>query len=77
MNNPTIIEEMKDDTLCPHCLEELNDDDGVFFDKFSDTKRCPHCEFTVTYVKQFTEEPENPFTPFVWNKTYFQWSYDI
>jgi len=64
-------------TLCPYCTEELNDDDGTFFDKYADTKKCPNCENTITYVKQFKEDFGNPYCDFVWNKTYIEWEFDV
>jgi len=69
-------QEIKTDTLCPHCAEELNDTDGLFFDNYSDTKKCPACENTVTYAKQFKEDSGNPYCDFVWDKTYIEWKCD-
>ena len=67
-------EKISEDTLCPHCLYELDDDDGCFFDEYSGTKNCINCGNRITYVKQFKEEISNPFCDFVWDKTYLEWT---
>lgn len=71
-----MIERLEKDTTCPHCTEELDDVDGVFFDKMADKKQCPNCEHTIEYVKQFSREYENPYCDYVWDKTYIIWEYD-
>ena len=70
------MERLNKSTLCPHCEEELNDDDGVFFNKMSDVKKCPYCEMTIEYVKQFMRDFGNPYCDYVWEATYIKWEHD-
>ncbi len=71
------MEEINEHTKCPHCKVELDDDDGVFFSKDADTKKCSYCENTVTYVKQFKRDWGNPYCDYIWDRTYMKWEYDI
>lgn len=70
------MERLEESTLCPHCLHELDDVDGVFFNKFSDCKNCPSCEFGITYVKQLKRDIGNPYCDYVWSTTYMKWELD-
>ena len=70
------MERLNGSTLCPCCEEELNDDDGVFFDKMADIKKCPACEMTIEYVKQFVRDYGNPHCDYAWDKTYIKWEHD-
>jgi len=67
------LERLDNSSLCPVCKEELNDDDGVFFDKMADIKKCPYCHTTIEYVKQLKEDTGNPYCNYVWDKTYIKW----
>ncbi|PCI30995.1 MAG: hypothetical protein COB67_00645 [SAR324 cluster bacterium] len=69
-------ERLEESTLCPHCTNELNDDDGEFFNKLSDVKTCNYCEYTIEYVKQFEKDYGNPYCDYVWSKTYMIWELD-
>ena len=65
------METIKEDTLCPMCKEELNDDDGEFFNEMSAVKKCPYCNRKLMYVKQFKRDIGNPYCDYVWDMTYF------
>ncbi len=66
-------ERIKKSTKCPECKIELDDEDGLFFNEFSDTKKCPQCRLEIFYVKQLKRDKGNPFCKFSWNKTYIEW----
>lgn len=70
------MERLEKSTECPHCTDELDDDDGVFFDSMAGVKRCPNCEFTVEYVKQLKRDWGNPYCDYVWDTTYIKWELD-
>ena len=38
------MERLGKDTKCPECKNELDDKDGVFFDKWAVKKECPYCK---------------------------------
>jgi len=69
------LERLNSSSLCPVCKEELDDDDGVFFDKMADIKKCPYCQTEIEYVKQLKEDIRNPYCDYVWDKTYMKWEY--
>ena len=67
------MERLGKDTKCPECKNELDDKDGVFFDKWADKKECPYCNLEIQYVKQFKRDIGNPYCDYVWEETYIKW----
>jgi len=66
-------ERLKKSTKCPNCEYELDDDDGSFFNTFSDTKKCPECETSIQFIMQQKRDIGNPYCDYVWHKTYMRW----
>ena len=74
MNNSKVeFKRVKEETTCPFCKEELDDDDGTFFDKTSDTKPCDFCKKIITYSKNYKRDYGNPYCDYVWSDTYMKW----
>ena len=67
------MERLKKKTTCPKCKEELNDDDGVFFNETYAIKNCTYCGLKIEFAKTFKKDIGNPYCDYVWNKTYMKW----
>lgn len=67
------MERLNTDTSCPNCEQELNDDDGVFFEEFHAIKKCGFCGVEIEFLRQLKRDVENPYCDYVWDKTYMKW----
>lgn len=67
------MERLNDSTKCPKCGQELDDDDGCFFNKYSDIKECPECGLEIEYIMQQKRDIGNPYCDYIWHETYMKW----
>ena len=67
------MERLKKKTTCPKCQEELNDDDGVFFNEYHAIKKCGYCGLEIEFLRQLKRDIGNPYCDYVWHKTYMKW----